>query len=100
MHFGNDISCSYTMLDLNDQKCKMLEFITEEKDLKLNFSSHIVPQVKKAKKMIGLIKHSLRQNISSLLIQFLSQAAFRILSFNLLLKKDEDLGVILVNSPW
>ena len=50
MHFGNDISYSYTMLDLNDQKCKMLEFITEEKDYKLNFSSHIVPQVKKAKK--------------------------------------------------
>ena len=33
------------MLDLNDQKCKMLEFITKEKNLgviinnKLNFSS-------------------------------------------------------------
>ena len=31
--FGNAISNSHTMLDLNDQKPKMLEFITEEKDL-------------------------------------------------------------------
>ena len=38
MHFGNDISYSYAILDLNDQKCKMLKFITEEKDHKLNFS--------------------------------------------------------------
>ena len=29
MQFGNDISNSYTMLDLNDQKLKMLEFINE-----------------------------------------------------------------------
>ena len=61
MHFGNDISNSYTMLDLNDQKRKILEFITEEKNLgvtidhKLNFSNHIVTQVKKANKMMGLI---------------------------------------------
>ena len=45
---------TYTLLDLDDQKRKILEFITEEKDLgviiyhKLNFSSHIVTQVKKA----------------------------------------------------
>ena len=64
MHFGNDISNSYTMLDFNDQKRKKLEFITEEKDLgviidhKLNFSSHIVTQVKKANKMMGLIRRS------------------------------------------
>ena len=51
------------MLDLNGQKRKTL-FITEEKDLgvaidhKLNFSSHIVRQVKKTNKMIGLIRHS------------------------------------------
>ena len=32
MHFGNDISNSYIMLDFNDQKRKKLEFITEEKD--------------------------------------------------------------------
>ena len=48
MHFGNDISNSYTMFDFNDQKRKNLDFTTEEKDLgvtidyKLNFSSHIV----------------------------------------------------------
>ena len=62
MHFGNDISNSYTMLDFNDQKREKLEFITKEKDLgviidhKLNFSSHIVTQVKKANKMMGIIR--------------------------------------------
>ena len=64
MHFKNDISNSYTMLDFNDQKRKKLEFITEEKDLgviidhKLNFSSHTVTEVKKANKMMGLIRRS------------------------------------------
>ena len=64
MHFGNDISNSYTMLDFNDQKRKKLEFITKEKDLgvlinhKLNFSSHIVAQVKQANKTMGLIRRS------------------------------------------
>ena len=72
------------MLDLSDQKRKMLEF--KEKDLgvitdhKLNFSSHIVTQVKKANKIMSL---SPKQNIFLLLIQFLSQATFRILHFNL-----------------
>ena len=52
------------MLDLNDQKHKELEFINEGKDLgviidhELNFSSHIVTQVKKANKMMGLIRRS------------------------------------------
>ena len=52
------------MLDFKDQKYKKLEFITKERDLeviinhKLNFSSHIVIQVKKAIKMIGLIRSS------------------------------------------
>ena len=64
MHFGNDISSSYTMLDSNDQIRKILEFITEEKDLgviinhKLNFSSHIITQVKKANKMMGSVRRS------------------------------------------
>ena len=64
MHFENDISNSYTMLDLNDQKRKMLEFITEEKDLRvtndheMNFSSHIITQIKKANKMMCLIRCS------------------------------------------
>ena len=64
MHFGNDISNSHTMLDFNDEKRKKLEFITKEKgvrviiDHKLNFSSHIVTQVKKANKMMGLIRRS------------------------------------------
>ena len=51
----DDVLNFYNMLDLNDQKRKMLEFITEKKDLgviidhKLNFPSHIVTQVKKTK---------------------------------------------------
>ena len=52
------------MLDLNDQNGKMLEFKTEEKVLgviifyKFNFSRHIVTQIKKANKMMGLIRCS------------------------------------------
>ena len=80
------------MLDLNEQKRKTLEFITEEKDLgviidhKLNFSSHIVEQVIKANKMMGLIRRSdthLEHLFIALLMQFLSQSAFRILLFDL-----------------
>ena len=52
------------MLDFNDQTRKELEFITKEKDLgviidhKLNFSSHIVTHVRKANKMMDLIRRS------------------------------------------
>ena len=52
------------MLDLNDQKSKILEFKNEEKgigvikDHILNFSSHIVSQVKKTNKIMGLIRRS------------------------------------------
>ena len=52
------------MLDFNNQKRKKLEFTTEEKDFgviidrKLNFLSDIVTQVKKANKMMGLIRRS------------------------------------------
>ena len=51
-------------LILNNQKRKMLEFITKEKNLrviidhKLNSSSHKVTQVKKANKMMDLIGRS------------------------------------------
>ena len=64
MYFGNYISNSYTMLDLNEQRREMMEFITEEKDLgviidhKLNFSSHTITQVKRANKMMSLIRCS------------------------------------------
>ena len=57
MHFGNHTSNSYTMLNF-------IEFITEEKDLgvtidhKLNFSSHVVTQVKTTNKMMDLIRRS------------------------------------------
>ena len=57
MHFGNHTSNSYTMLNF-------IEFITEEKDLgvtidhKLNFSSHLVTQVKTTNKMMDLIRRS------------------------------------------
>ena len=58
------ISQTHTMLNFNDQKRKKLDFIIEEKDLgviidhKLNFSSRIATQVKKANKMMGLIRRS------------------------------------------
>ena len=46
------------MLNLNEQKHKVLEFIIEEKDIevitddKLDFSSHVVTQLKKANRMM------------------------------------------------
>ena len=80
------------MLDLNDQKSKILEFKNEEKgigvikDLILNFSSHIVSQVKKTNKIMGLIRRSYTH---------LDRISFRCL-FNSLVrsikkKKDKDL---------
>ena len=44
MDFGNDVANSYIIPDLNDQKRKVLEFITKENDLgvivdhKLNYN--------------------------------------------------------------
>ena len=52
------------MLDLNDQKSKILEFKNEEKGIRvikdhiLNFSSHMVSRVKKTNKIMGLIGRS------------------------------------------
>ena len=102
MHFGNDISNSYTMLDSNNQKRKKLEFITEEKDLgatidrKLNFSSDIATQVKKANKMIGLIRRSYTYlDITSFRYLFNSlvrpHLEYRISIWYPLLKKDGEL---------
>ena len=57
------------MLDLNDQKRKILQFISAEKDLgaiidhKLKFSSHIVTEVKKENKMVGLISESHKHSV-------------------------------------
>ena len=53
MHLKNDISNSYIMIDLNDEKCKILECISKEKDLrvvidhKLKFASYIATQLNK-----------------------------------------------------
>ena len=102
MHFGNDISNPYTMLNFNDQKRKKLEFITEEKDLgviidrKLNFSSDIATQVKKANKMMGLIRRSYPYlDITSFRYLFNSlvrpHLEYRISIWYLLLKKDGEL---------
>ena len=102
MHFGNDISNSYTMLDFNDQKREKLEFITKEKDLgviidhKLNFSSHIVTQVKKANKMMGLIRRSYTHlDITSFRYLFNSlvrpHLEYCVSIWYPLLKKDEEL---------
>ena len=52
------------MLDLNDHKHKESEFIEKEKDLgvifdnNLKFSSHIINQVNKANRLMGLIRRS------------------------------------------
>ena len=60
--FGHFTTLS--MRELNDQKRKMLEFITEKKDVgviidhKLNLSSYTVTQVKNVNKMVGLIRRS------------------------------------------
>ena len=101
MHFGNDISNSYTMLDFNNQKRKKLEFIAEEKDgviidHKLNFSSHTVTQVKKTNKMMGLIRRSYTHlDITSFRYLFSSlvrpHLEYCISIWYLLLKKDEQL---------
>ena len=72
------------MLDIKDKIFKMLE----EKDLivkiyhKLNFSNNIVTQVKKANKMVGLIRRfytHLDSTSSCCFFKFLSQTTFRIM---------------------
>ena len=55
---------TYTMMNIDIGQKQELNFIDEEKDLgvivdsKLEFSSHIVNQVKKANKLMGLIRRS------------------------------------------
>ena len=62
MHIGPTNTTSYSMLDLNDHKHKELEFIEKEKDLgiifdnNLKFSSHVINQVNKANRVMGLIR--------------------------------------------
>ena len=90
------------MLDFNNQKLKKLEFITKEKDLgviidcKLNFSSRIVTQVKKANKMMGLIRRSYTHlDITSFRYLFNSlvrpRLKYCVSIWYPLLKKDEEL---------
>ena len=95
MHFGNHTSNSYTMLNF-------IEFITEEKDLgvtidhKLNFSSHVVTQVKTTNKMMDLIRRSYTHlNITSFRYLFNSllrlHLQYCVSIWYPLLKKDEKL---------
>ena len=62
MYIGPTNTTSYSMLDLNDHKHKELEFIEKEKDLgiifdnNLKFSSHVINQVNKANRVMGLIR--------------------------------------------
>ena len=70
MLFGNDIANSYTMVYLNDRKCKYWTFtITEEKDLvviidhKLNFVCYTSKESKYNDWFNWTFLHSLRQNI-------------------------------------
>ena len=64
MHIGQTNTSSFSMLDLNDQKHKKLEFIEKEKNLcvifdnNLKFSNHIINQVNKANRLRGLVKRS------------------------------------------
>ena len=64
MHIGQTNTSSFSMLDLNDQKHKKLEFIEKEKNLSvifdnnLKFSNHIINQVNKANRLRGLVKRS------------------------------------------
>ena len=89
-------------LILNNQKRKMLEFITKEKnvrviiDHKLNFSSHKVTQVKKENKMMDLIGRSythLDRPSFRCLFNFLvsSNLEHSVSIWYSLLKKDEEL---------
>ena len=61
---GPNKSTAYAMLDLNDDKIKRLEFIDEEKDIgvftdnKLRFSTHLISQMKKTSRKMGLIRRS------------------------------------------
>ena len=64
MHIGPINTSSYSMLNLNDHKHKELEFIEKEKDLGVIFdnnlkcSSHIIKQVNKTNRLMGLIRRS------------------------------------------
>ena len=102
MQFGNDISNSNTMLAFKNQKHKKLDFITEGKDLrvkidhKLNFSSHIVTQVKKVNKMMDLVRRSYthldRTSIRCLLNSLVRpHLEYCVSIWYPLLKKDEEL---------
>ena len=82
MHIGPTNTSSYSMLDLNDHKHKALEFIEKEKDLgvifdnSLKFSSHVINQVNKANRVMGLI---------SRFYTYLAKNSFRYL-FNALIR--------------
>ena len=64
MYIGPSNASSYTMLDLNDHKHKQLEFNEKEQDFGVIFdnifqySSHIINQVNKADRLMGLIRRS------------------------------------------
>ena len=64
IHIGPTNTSSHAMLDLSDDKHKELEFIEKEKNLgvvfdnNLKFSSHIINQVNKANRVMGLIRRS------------------------------------------
>ena len=64
LRFGRTDTKPYTMLNIDIGQMQELQFIDEEKDLgvtidlKLKFSSHIVNEVKKANRLMGLIWRS------------------------------------------
>ena len=64
LRFGQSNSTPYTMMNIDIGQKRELKFIDEEKDLgvqvdsKLKFSSHLVNQVKKTNRLMGLIRRS------------------------------------------
>ena len=63
-HFGQSNTKPYMMVNIDIDQMQELKLIDKEKDLgviidsKLKFSSHIVQQVKKANRLMGLIRRS------------------------------------------
>ena len=102
LRFGQSDTKPYTMMNIDIGQKQELKFIDEEKDLgvivdsKLKFSSHIVNQVKKANRLMGLIRRSYNfLDIVSLKYLFISlirpHLEYCVTVWYPLLKKDEDL---------
>ena len=102
LRFGQSDTKPYTMMNIDIGQKQELKFIDEEKDLgvivhsELKFLSHIVNQVKRANRLMGLIRRSYNfLDIVSFKYLFISlvrpHLEYCVTIWYLLLKKDEDL---------